>query len=178
LDEVGRGALAGPLIVVAVEITTRIPGVTDSKLLTPKLRHNLAEKIVRAAEQISFGYASNQEIDELGMGAALQLAYRRALNNIIANFLLTDNYHLDGWPHLKTVKGDRHLYQVAAASIIAKVTRDRHMLIYDQLFPQYGWQSNRGYGTLLHRRAIKEHGPSPLHRLSFINKEWAVDNPE
>jgi len=178
LDEVGRGALAGPLLVAAVEIEDMISGVNDSKLLTPPQRQVLAEQIIRYAKQISFGYASNLEIDQLGMTAALGLAYQRALVNIVADFYLSDNFVLANRPHLRAVKGDRLFYQVAAASIIAKVTRDRHMLIYDRAFPHYGWGQNSGYGTALHRQAIKQYGASPLHRLSFINRGWTVDIPE
>lgn len=165
----GRGALAGPLIVVAVEISSLINGIADSKLLTTRQRELRSQEIAQQAKQISFGVVTNMEIDQLGMSQALELAYQRALDSIMADFVLTDNYDLANYPHLKTVKGDQLIYQIAVASIVAKVARDKLMRVYDELFPHYGWKKNVGYGTSQHRQAIISHGHSPLHRLTFCS---------
>jgi len=167
VDEVGRGALAGPLIVAAVEISAEIPGVTDSKLINPAARVILSQHIRIMAEQIRFGWATNREIDELGLAAAQRLAYQRALENVEAELVLTDNIALDR-PHIAKIRGDQYFYSVAAASIVAKTLRDTLMHSYHQFFPNYLWDNNAGYGTKAHFDAITRHGPTKLHRNSFL----------
>lgn len=167
VDEVGRGALAGPLIVCAVELTREIPGINDSKLINPAKRVVLSRQIRNLAEQIHFGWATNLEIDELGLAAAQRLAYQRALANIEAELVLTDNIALDR-PHISKIRGDQFFYSVAAASVVAKTLRDTLMRSYHQFFPNYFWQNNVGYGTKAHFDAINRHGLTKLHRQSFI----------
>ncbi len=167
VDEVGRGALAGPLIVAAVELTTEIPGINDSKLVTAIQRHILSQHIRTLAEQIRFGWATNTEIDELGLAAAQRLAYNRALENINAELVLTDNISLER-PHISKVRGDQYFYSVATASIVAKTLRDTLMRSYHQFLPNYLWDRNAGYGTQAHFDAIQRHGISSLHRTSFL----------
>lgn len=167
-DEVGRGSLAGPIIVCAVEINTEIPGVTDSKLLTALQRQLFSRQIRTVAEQICFGWATNEEIDQLGLAAAQRLAYQRALENIEAELVLTDNIALDR-PHIAKIRGDQYFYSVAAASIVAKTLRDSLMRSYHQFFPEYFWDKNAGYGTAKHLDAIGKYGPTKLHRKTFLN---------
>ncbi len=169
VDEVGRGALAGPVVVGAVELNHPIDGINDSKLLTGSRRTELAALIARHARQISFGQASNEEIDQLGLGAALKLAYHRCLDRIEFDLVLTDHYALKRITHLRAVRGDSLFYPVAAASIVAKVYRDQLMSVYHQFHPQFNWRKNVGYGTLEHRQLVNKIGPSPLHRRSFLS---------
>lgn len=169
LDEVGRGALAGPVVVAMVEITARINGVRDSKQLTARSREYLAEQIIRKSRQLSIGLATNADIDRLGLTAALEKAYANSLENVKADLFLTDAWHLPNRPCLRAIKGDQLFYQVAAASIVAKVYRDQLMRVYDRFFPNYGWKSNVGYGTPEHRKALEAIGPSSLHRQSFLH---------
>ena len=156
----------------AVEIYRPILGINDSKQLTPSQRRCLAKEIKRHAVQIYFGQASNDEIDSLGLATAQRLAYYRCLEHISADLVLTDNISLPNPPYLfkyiKSVKGDQFFYPVAAASIVAKVFRDRVMKIYHQFHPQYNWRNNAGYGTPAHKKALDAIGPSPLHRTSFL----------
>lgn len=168
LDEVGRGAIAGPMVVAAVEIEVCIPGVTDSKLLSATTRTELANQITTSASQVRYGSVSNQEIDELGVGVALTLAYNRALEHIRGDILLTDFTRLPGKKHILFTKGDLLYHSIAAASIIAKVYRDRLMGIYHQVHPEYSWDQNVGYGTKTHFDSILHNGLSPLHRKTFL----------
>lgn len=169
IDEVGRGALAGPLVVAVVQIDQFITGINDSKQVRASLRRTLAEQINRQAEQIAVGLASNAEIDRLGLSRALRLAYDRALAKIKADLFLTDNYSLPGRPHFRAIKGDQFFYPTAAASIVAKVYRDQLMGVYHCFYPHFGWQTNVGYGTLFHRQNIERYGSSPLHRQLFLH---------
>lgn len=171
LDEVGRGSLAGPLVVAAVELTLEIADIDDSKRLNPSQRASLAAKIHRGAKQIRFGQVSNKEIDELGLTGAQRLAYQRSLELIDADLILTDNYYPPIASRcLSAVRGDQLFYPVAAASIVAKVYRDQLMKLYDRFFPAYLWESNVGYATAQHLQALKMHGLSPLHRESFLTR--------
>lgn len=170
VDEVGRGALAGPLIVAAVELPNKVDGITDSKLLSPNQRVGLAKQISQLAVQNQFGQANVEEIDNLGLAAALQLAYRRALAGIEADLILTDFIRLPGFKYISQPQGDRYFYSTAAASIVAKVHRDNLMCQFHNQFPHYGWRTNVGYGTIFHRRALLIHGPTKLHRQSFIKQ--------
>lgn len=170
IDEVGRGALAGPIVVTAIELNFFIEGVDDSKVIAPRVRTVLADKIIRSSSQLTLGMSSNEEIDQYGISQALSLAYQRALKNIKADLVLTDHYHLPGsHPSLIAVKGDHLFYPVAAASIVAKTYRDQLMRAYHGFFPEYGWLDNVGYGTRYHREAIKRCGLVNLHRQSFIH---------
>ncbi len=168
IDEVGRGALAGPLIVAAVELTGLIEGINDSKLVSKQKRRELAYKIHQQAKQIKLGWATNQEIDQLGLGPALKLAYARALEQIEADLVLTDNISLPDHSFIRSIKGDQFFYPVAAASIVAKVYRDQLMTVYHQFFPEYLWETNVGYGTATHLEALSKHSFTSLHRQSFL----------
>ncbi|QQG50237.1 MAG: ribonuclease HII [Candidatus Berkelbacteria bacterium] len=169
VDEVGRGALAGPVIVAAVEIATEIPGVNDSKLLERRFRAEVAQIIHRSVVRIRFGYASHLEIDSLGLSQALRLAYQRALSEFEADLVLTDHYDPPTkCRYIRATHGDSLFYPVAAASIVAKVYRDQLMKVYDRFFPEYVWHQNAGYGTAFHRQKISEIGPCTLHRQSFL----------
>ncbi|HSX42344.1 MAG TPA: ribonuclease HII [Candidatus Saccharimonadales bacterium] len=168
IDEVGRGALAGPVIVAAVELNQRVDGITDSKLLPKAQRQTLAVQIHGLASQISFGSASVGEIYELGLSAGLKLAYERALEQIETDLILTDFVRLPGRKFIAQPQGDRYFYPTAAASIVAKVYRDQLMRVYHQLHPDYGWDTNVGYGTSGHQKALREFGPTALHRITFL----------
>lgn len=171
VDEVGRGALAGPLVVAAVEIYRQILGINDSKLLSAQKRELLASQISYSALQISFGLASNDEIDQLGLATAQRLAYRRCLAGAEFDLVLSDDYGLKPIIHFRAVKGDSLFYPVAAASIVAKVYRDQLMRESAEKFPNYFWHTNVGYGTLEHKIALDTIGPSSMHRKSFLTKK-------
>lgn len=167
VDEVGRGAIAGPLVVAAVEIYEFLPGVRDSKLLTKAKRSSVVNQIHRFSLTTRFGVVNHDEIDALGLTAAQKLAYERAIDNLDADLFLTDFVSLPQRKYIKAVKGDQLFYPVAAASIVAKVYRDQLMSVYAEAWPNYGWQQNVGYGTTSHRQAIQNFGLSPLHRQTF-----------
>lgn len=167
IDEVGRGALAGPIVVAAVEISTEIRGVKDSKLLTRSQRESLSVLLQDACSQLEYGMASNDEIDSLGISRALKLAYDRALKNITTDLILTDNVSLLKLPHMRSIKGDQIFYPTAAASIAAKVYRDNFMRQLHSEFPFYDWENNVGYGTRKHLDGIKKNGLCHWHRRSF-----------
>lgn len=155
----------------AIHISTEISGVTDSKQIPKQLHASFAKKLKNACAIVRFGQASNMEIDELGIGAALSLAYERALSDLEADLVLTDHYTLPtNHSHIRATKGESLFYSVAAASIIAKTYRDQLMKTYDRFFPGYDWIQNAGYGTRKHIDAIHLHGLTPLHRQSFITK--------
>ncbi|MDO8649694.1 MAG: ribonuclease HII [Candidatus Berkelbacteria bacterium] len=168
IDEVGCGALAGPVVVAAVEIYLPIIGINDSKLLSAKQRFLLNNLITHNSQQLSIGQASNAEIDHLGLSVALELAYQRCLEKITFDLVLTDNFRLPNLPYIKIVKGDQLFYPVSAASIVAKVFRDQLMCVYDSFHPHYCWHQNAGYGTPAHKKALDTIGPSLLHRQSFL----------
>lgn len=172
VDEAGRGPLAGPVVAAAVILHEGIcpDGVADSKALSPTLRERLHEELVGSCSW-SVGIAGVDEIDSLNILRATHLAMRRALDGLgpSADFALVDGLPVPGLPvrHLAIVKGDARCLSIAAASIIAKVTRDRMMLALHEEFPQYGFDRHKGYGTPQHLRALAEHGPCPCHRRSF-----------
>lgn len=174
IDEAGRGPLAGPVCSAAVvfEPGVRIPGVYDSKQLLPEEREELFEKIMMKALAVGVGMACAEEIDQLNILRATKLAARRALRNlpVIPDFLLLDALHLEKTttPQRGIVKGDAQSFSIAAASIVAKVTRDRLMVRCAEQFPGYLFESHKGYATPTHRRRIQELGPCSLHRESFI----------
>lgn len=170
LDEVGRGALAGPIVVAAIEINAILPNVCDSKKLSINRRIDLTPLLIANSIQLSLGQASSVEIDELGINEAQKLAYARALKNIKADLFLTDFVRLpNSYRTIRAVRGDSLFYPVAAASIIAKTYRDQLMHSYHRFFSQYEWHTNVGYGTAAHKQKLIEFGPTPLHRKSFLN---------
>lgn len=190
VDEVGRGALAGPVAVGACAlrivdglVTTVLPeGVKDSKKLSPRRREALAPRIREAAQACAVGWASAAEIDEHGIMRALELASARALAEVAAatriDAVLMDGTAdvitpaltgvLDPLPHVRVrAKADRDCVSVAAASVLAKVARDTHMVVLDAAAPVYGWAGNKGYGSAAHREALVASGPHPEHRRSW-----------
>ncbi|WP_068928190.1 ribonuclease HII [Planobispora rosea] len=172
IDEVGRGAWAGPVAVCAVVTDLSEPpaGLTDSKLLTPARREALVPEITAWAAGIGYGEASHEEIDELGMTEALRRAARRALAELPVRpgaVILDGKHDYLGapWPVRCEIKADQSCVSVAAASVIAKVRRDAYMASLG--FEEYGFASNAGYPSPVHRRALAEHGPTEHHRLSW-----------
>lgn len=176
VDEAGRGPLAGCVCAAAVILPRDlvIPGLNDSKKLTDKKRRELYEVIVSEAESYGIGFASEQEIDEINILQATFLAMERALNQIQVrpDLALVDGNRAPHFPlPVKTVvKGDSLSANIAAASILAKVTRDRLMEELDQAYPQYGFAVHKGYGTKRHYEALREYGPCPIHRMTFLKK--------
>jgi len=173
IDEAGRGPLAGPVVAAAVilPLNSRIQGVTDSKRLTDNKRRQLFEKIHQRARSIGVGIADPEEIDRLNILQATMQAMRRAVDALepIPDFLLVDgNTPIPtALPQRTLVKGEMRSISIAAASIIAKVTRDNMMLKLDEEFPQYGFAQHKGYGTAAHLRALREHGVCAVHRRSY-----------
>jgi ribonuclease HII len=172
-DEVGRGALAGPLVAAAVILPpgTEIDGLRDSKLCTPGQRTRLAERIRELAVAVSVVRVRPQRIDKLGLQRCNLDALRRALKGLgaVPDFALLDCFFLSRLPYpaLGVKKGDVVSRSVAAASIVAKVHRDAIMRRYHRKYPGYGFKSNVGYGTRAHWRALQELGPTDIHRRSF-----------
>ena len=172
IDEVGRGPFAGPVVAAAVILDTdNIPiGIQDSKKLSRKNRELLYDQILAAAK-VGIGDASVEEIDTLNILQATMLAMRRAVTNlpIKPNAALVDgNKAPDLGIQTRTiVKGDSRSLSIAAASIVAKVTRDREMLTLSKTYPHYGWEKNAGYGTAEHRKGLSLFGVTPQHRRSF-----------
>lgn len=174
MDEAGRGPLAGDVVAACVIMPSAptVDWVDDSKKLSALRRDKVYEEILRTALYVGVGRASAQEIDEINILQATMNAMRRAAADAQANIYLIDavkNLGLDA-PEIPIVHGDAVSYSIAAASIVAKVTRDRELLALDQQYPQYGFARHKGYGTAEHIAAIREHGPSPAHRMTFIRK--------
>ena len=173
IDEAGRGALAGPVVAAAVilPINWQISGVTDSKQLTPKRRAELFDEIRRTALAVGVGSIDNRDIDQINILQATMGAMVQAITQITPapDYALVDGTHLPkiSLPAKAIPKGDTLVQSIAAASIIAKVTRDRLMIELDETYPGYGFQVHKGYGTLLHRQAITQLGPCSIHRRSF-----------
>ena len=174
MDEVGRGAWAGPLTVGAVIVPTdrRLYKIRDSKLLTPRQREVLAGRIQEWAEAWSVGHASQRECDELGMSDAQRLAARRAMDGLGR---AVDRVLLDGkWDFVENgsvttiVRGDRTSLSIAAASIVAKVARDRILTEADESYPMYNFAANKGYPCPLHKAGLAGYGPSAIHRRSWV----------
>lgn len=175
IDEAGRGAWAGPVVAASVVLPyeTVPPGVNDSKRLTPVQRELLYDRILALARGVGVGLVEAAVIDEINILQAAQQAMRLALADLPAG-LQPDLALIDGLPvrpfplaQVAIVRGDGCCASIAAASIIAKVTRDRIMREADALYPGYGFASHKGYGAPLHRQALAELGPCPLHRRSF-----------
>ena len=177
IDEAGRGPLAGP-VVVACAIMPRnsmIEGVNDSKKISEKKREELFEKITEEAISYGIGIIDQKEIDRINILNATKEGLTMAVKelSIRPDLIIVDalkGIDTDGIPYESMIKGDAKCYSIAAASIIAKVTRDRIMRQWDEIYPQYGFIKHKGYGTAAHIAAIKEYGPCPLHRNSFIKK--------
>ncbi|MGN6121443.1 MAG: ribonuclease HII [Sphingomonas oligoaromativorans] len=173
VDEAGRGPLAGPVVAAAVILDRRrVPrGIDDSKKLTEAAREGLYDRIVRSSTGWGVGIVDVEEIDRLNIYHATMLAMSRAVDalGVEPGMVLVDGNALPKWRHpaRAIVSGDALSRSIAAASIIAKVTRDRMMQEYDGQYPGYGWRQNKGYGTAEHRAALIELGPTPLHRRSF-----------
>lgn len=173
LDEVGRGALAGPVVAAAVVLPGQclLPGLNDSKLLRETVRERLWGQITRVARCIGIGLIDNRRIDTDNIFEATKQAMLLAMKRLELqpDFVLIDGFALPQvtQPQLPLVKGDQRSASIAAASVIAKVVRDRVMRAYARQFCGYGFEQHKGYGTILHRRRIQELGPSPIHRLTF-----------
>ena len=176
VDEAGRGPLAGPVCAAAVILPRdlEIPGLTDSKKLTDKKRRELFPIIKEQAIAYGIGFASEQEIDEINILQATFLAMQRAIDQLErkADLALIDgNRQKDfGLPAVTVVKGDSLSASIAAASVLAKVTRDDLMLEMAETYPEYGFEIHKGYGTKAHYEALRKHGASPIHRQSFLKK--------
>ena len=176
VDEAGRGPLAGPVCAAAVILPRDlvIEGLNDSKKLTDKKRRELYDVIVSQADSYGIGFASEQEIDEINILQATFLAMERALSQLQLqpDLALVDGNRAPRFPlPVKTViKGDSLSANIAAASILAKVTRDRLMEELDTQYPVYGFAVHKGYGTKRHYEALRQYGPSPVHRMSFLKK--------
>lgn len=173
-DEAGRGPLCGPVVAAAVilPMDTVIEGLDDSKKLTEKKREKLFDIIKEKAIAYCIAEASPEEIDEINILNASMLAMRRAVDGlpVKADFALIDGNCSRGFeiPTETVVKGDSKSYSVAAASVLAKVTRDRGCAELDRLYPEYGIAKHKGYPTKEHMDAVRLHGPSPIHRKSFL----------
>jgi ribonuclease HII len=184
VDEAGRGALAGPLVAAAVILPQGFDcdGLADSKALTPDQRDRWFDRITADAVAISVCRAFPQRIDHRGLHVSNLALLRSAIRNlrVCPDFVLTDGFALRGIrvPHLSIKKGDAVTASVAAASVVAKVTRDRTMDRYHRRFPQYGFDHHRGYGTPTHRAAIARFGPSPIHRMSFKGMTLYREDPD
>lgn len=174
IDEVGRGPLAGPVVAGAVILPkdVRIPYINDSKKLSEKKREELYDVIMEKAIAVAVGYSSPERIDEINILQATYEAMREAISKLdpAPTILLNDAVTIPGVniKQVPIIKGDAKSQSIGAASIIAKVTRDRLMVEYDKIMPEYGFASNKGYGSAAHIAALKEVGPSPIHRASFI----------
>ena len=173
IDEAGRGALAGPVIAAAVilPINCGIKGLKDSKQLTPKQRDRLYDEIYSVAVSVGIGSVDNRVVDKLNVLEATLLAMRQAIEELTPqpDYLLVDgiNFPATDIQGEAIKKGDSRSYSIAAASIIAKTTRDRHMIALDRTYPDYGFSQHKGYPTLQHRQAIAQFGASDIHRHTF-----------
>lgn len=175
IDEAGRGPLAGPVVVGAVILPedSFIEGVNDSKKVSEKKREKIYEKIIEEAIAYSVGIVDQKTIDDINILNATKLGVKLALEGLTQrpDVIMVDalnNMDTLGIPYISVVKGDAKNYCIAAASIIAKVTRDRIMRQWDEVYPIYGFSKHKGYGTAEHIRIIKENGPCILHRKTFI----------
>ena len=174
IDEVGRGPLAGPVVAAAVILPKDcdILYINDSKKLSEKKRELLYEEIMAKAVAVGIGMAGPARIDEINILQATYEAMREAIAklSIKPDILLNDAVRIPGVDieQVSIIKGDAKSASIGAASIIAKVTRDRMMVEYDGIFPEYGFAANKGYGTAVHIAALKEIGPTSIHRRSFI----------
>ncbi len=170
IDEAGRGPLAGPLVVAGVVLAKRVYKLDDSKKLTSTKRQKLYEKIIQAA-RYEIVIIDNDAIDRLGISACITQALRQILSNLPADRYIFDGNSKFGIDRIEPIiKADESIKEVMAASILAKVTRDRIMCEFDNKFPEYGFCKHKGYGTKEHIEAIKKYGLSPIHRKTFRPK--------
>ena len=176
VDEAGRGPLAGPVCAAAVILprNLEIKGLNDSKKLSEKQREELYSVICREAMSYGIAFAEVEEIERLNILEATFIAMNRAIEklSVMPELALIDGNRTKGIkvPARAIVKGDGKCADIAAASILAKVTRDRYMLEMAEQYPQYHFEKHKGYGTKLHYEALREYGPSPIHRMSFLRK--------
>lgn len=176
-DEAGRGACAGPLVAAAVILADtparRVRGLADSKLLTARARERVYDEVMAKAVSVAWVRVEPDECDQLGMHEADIQGLRRALLRLDqpASYVLTDGFPVDGLgvPGLAVWKGDRVAACVAAASVVAKVTRDRIMTGYADTYPNYAFEVHKGYVTKLHQQRLEEFGPCDIHRFSYAN---------
>lgn len=175
IDEAGRGPLAGPVVIgcVIMKKESFIEYINDSKKVSEKRRETLYEKITDEAISWSTGIVWQNEIDEINILNATKKALTIAIDNlgVKPDMILVDaldKIDTRGIPYISVIKGDAKIYSISAASIIAKVTRDRIMREYDEVYPEYEFSSHKGYGTAKHIKAIKKHGICPLHRKTFV----------
>lgn len=181
VDEAGRGPLAGPVCAAAVILppNLEIPGLNDSKKLSDKKRRELFPIIQEQALAYGIGFADHREIDEINILQATFLAMERALAQLKIRpelALIDGNRQKDfGIPATTIVQGDSLSASIAAASILAKVSRDDIMLKWDEIYPQYSFGVHKGYGTKAHYEAIAQHGPSPIHRMTFLKKFYGQE---
>ena len=178
IDEVGRGPLAGPVMACALILPRDcdLLYINDSKALTAAKREELCKEILKVAVSVGLGEVSPQRIDEINILQATYEAMRQAVGLLSEEpgLLLVDAVRIPGLPYeqLPIIKGDSKSISIAAASIVAKVTRDHLMEEYDKEYPVYGFAKNKGYGSKEHIEAIQKYGPCPLHRRSFIGHFW------
>lgn len=176
IDEAGRGPLAGPVVAGAVVLPKecKILYLNDSKKLSQKRREELFLEIQEKAVSFAFGVVDAEEIDRINILQATYAAMRKAVKKLscVPQVLLNDAVEIPGLPmkQVKIIQGDAKSLSIAAASVIAKVTRDRMMADYDKEYPLYGFAQNKGYGTAAHIQALKEHGACKIHRKTFIGK--------
>ena len=175
IDEAGRGPLAGPVVVAGVIMPkdSMIEGVNDSKKVSEKKREKLYDVILEEAISYSVAVIGQDVIDEINILNATKQGVTKVVEelDVKPNLILVDaltHINTKGIPYDSIIKGDAKCYNIAAASIIAKVTRDRIMREWDEIYPQYGFINHKGYGTAKHIEAIKEYGPCPIHRKTFI----------
>lgn len=174
IDEAGRGPLSGPVVAAAcvLEPGTEIPGLNDSKKLTPKKRDLLYDLVIERATDFAVGFATPEEVDSINILNATMLAMRRAIAalKVSADYALVDGNCIRDYPipARAIIKGDSLSMSVAAASILAKVTRDRLCLEDDRQYPMYGFAKHKGYGTAEHIAALRIYGPCPIHRKTFL----------
>lgn len=178
VDEVGRGPLAGPVVTCALILPKdcTILYVNDSKQLSAAKRELLYEEIIKRAVDYRIGIVSPQRIDEINILQATYEAMRQAVLKLspMPEIMLNDAVTIPGItiPQCPIIKGDAKSQTIAAASIVAKVTRDRMMIEYDKQYPGYGFANNKGYGSQEHLEALKKLGPCPIHRQTFLKEEW------
>ncbi|MBO5837669.1 MAG: ribonuclease HII [Oscillospiraceae bacterium] len=180
VDEAGRGPLAGPVCAAAVILPphVEIPGLNDSKKLTDKRRRELAPIIKECAIAYGIAFADEKEIDEINILQATFLAMERAVSQLAVKpeiLLIDGNRERDFHIPVETIiKGDSRSASIAAASILAKVTRDDYLLEMAQQYPEYGFDIHKGYGTKAHYTAIEKYGPCPIHRMTFLKKFYGT----
>ncbi len=167
IDEAGRGCLAGPLVVAGVILKNTVDGLNDSKKLTPKKREELFNLIVKSAEY-KIVFTDNETIDKIGLGLSIKNSIEEIIETLNPNRTIFDGNTTFGVDGLETIiKADESIVEVSAASILAKVSRDRYIVEQSYIYPKYQFQKHKGYGTALHKRLIQEHGYCKLHRRSF-----------